>query len=319
MLKTKDETIPTKSGVGVIVARLQVAELTQGHKELIESVISRHNSTVIILGSNGTGSSTKNNPLDFRTRQLMVNIAYPDVQVGYVKDCFDDDLWSRNLDHEIRTHISIGSEVTLYGGRDSFSEYYTGSFKTKILESKTDSSGTESRNRLKEMADKSDPKFREGAIWANQNRYPTVYPVVDVAIINEKTDMILLGRKENEPLWRLPGGFVDVCKEIGANALENTVKRETYEETSLEIGNVQYVGSFFVNDWRYRSEVDCIMTVLFKATYIFGAPKAGDDLVEVQWFPLHSDTIIHIGPKSHIKLFDSILESIAGEKNAEPF
>ena len=136
MLKTQNEKIPEKSGVGVIVARFQVAVLTEGHKALIESVIKRHNSTVVILGSNGSGSSTKNNPLDFRTRQLMVNLEYPDVQVGYIKDCFDDSLWSHNLDEEIRTHISIGSETTLYGSRDSFSTYYKGEFKTKVLEFK---------------------------------------------------------------------------------------------------------------------------------------------------------------------------------------
>ncbi len=311
MLTTKDEKLPEKSGVGVIVARFQVAELTTGHRQLIESVIARHDRVIVILGSNGAGSSTENNPLDFRTRQLMITDNYPIVEVGNVADCKGDELWSRCIDNEIRVHTTIGSKITLYGGRDSFAKYYSGSYEVKVLESESDSSGTKARDAVRERANKSSPEFRQGVIWANKNRYPTTYPVIDVAIINESANMILLGKKENETLWRLPGGFVDPKKGFANEALEDTVRREAMEETNLEVSNIEYVGSYFVDDWRYQGEVDSMMSILFKAVHgDDGLAKAGDDLVAVNWFPLTEATINDIGPKSHKKMFAAILKTI---------
>jgi hypothetical protein len=56
-----------------------------------------------------------------------------------------------------------------------------------------------------------------------------------------------------------------------------------------------------------------MMSVLFKAKYTFGAAKAGDDLVDVKWFPLNESTKEQIGPKSHSKMFDCILKSTEGK------
>ncbi len=311
MLTTKDEKLPEKSGVGVIVARFQVAELTTGHKQLIESVIARHDRTIVILGSNGAGSSTENNPLDFRTRQLMITNNYPDVEVGNVTDCKGDELWSRCIDNEIRVHTTVGSKITLYGGRDSFAKYYSGSYEVKVLESESDSSGTKARDVVRERANKSSPEFRQGVIWANKNQHPTAYPVIDVAIIDEEAHMVLLGKKQGEEQWRLIGGFVDPEKGFADNALEDTVKREAKEETDLVVNNVEYVGSYFVDDWRYSGEVDSMMSVLFKANSDHGAvATAGDDIVAINWFPLTDVTINDIGPKSHKKMFAAILKTI---------
>ncbi len=47
---------------------------------------------------------------------------------------------------------------------------------------------------------------------------------------------------------------------------------------------MQYVGSAKIDDWRYRSEADKIMTLFFKADYVSGAAKANDDLAELAWF-----------------------------------
>ena len=317
MLKTKDEKIPEKSGVGVIIARFQVAELTQGHRTLIQSVIGRHSKTIIILGINGSGAATKNNPLDFETRARMIQRTYNSESITFacVRDSSSDETWSNSVDEAISSRISIGTKAVIYGSRDSFSDYYSGVHPVKLLEHTTEASGTESRKQTSEIAHKDSRDFREGAIAATQNQYPTAYPVVDIAIINKSANQILLGRKIGETLWRFPGGFVDPEKGFKDNALEDTVKREAYEETTLEVGEVTYVGSFFIDDWRYRSEVDCIMTVLFKATYLHGMPKAGDDLVDVKWFPLDESTLEQIGPKSHIKMFDVLIKSTEGKNN----
>ncbi len=47
-------------------------------------------------------------------------------------------------------------------------------------------------------------------------------------------------------------------------------KREVQEEAGVEVGNITYLGSTLINDWRYRGEIDKIKTALFVAKYVFG-------------------------------------------------
>ena len=58
------------------------------------------------------------------------------------------------------------------------------------------------------------------------------------------------------------------------------------EEAGAEISITGYIGSFRVDDWRYRSERDKIMTTLFKAKYLFGHLEPSDDVEELRWFDL---------------------------------
>ena len=95
---------------------------------------------------------------------------------------------------------------------------------------------------------------------------------------------LALARKKNDPKgkWRFIGGFVDINKD---ETLEEAVKREVLEETnSLGVGEPIYIGSAKIDDWRYRNEQDGIMTSLFVIPYLFGAPKATDDIDELEWF-----------------------------------
>ena len=63
---------------GVIVARFQVAELTEGHKQILDYVLSKgHNQNILFLGVSPT-RATKNNPLDYEfTRILLFNHPSP--------------------------------------------------------------------------------------------------------------------------------------------------------------------------------------------------------------------------------------------------
>ncbi len=47
-----------------------------------------------------------------------------------------------------------------------------------------------------------------------------------------------------------------------------------------------YEKSFRVDDWRYRSEADKIITSLFSTDFISGDPTGSDDIAEVKWFKL---------------------------------
>ena len=263
---------------GVIVGRFQVDSLHDGHKDLIEFVMSRHEKVIIFLGLSPC-KCTVNNPLDFEARKQMILQEYPDILVLYIKDTMSDEVWSQKLDEMIEDVIGPNQNAILYGSRDSFISHYFGKFDTYEYKQKIFVSGTEIRRKISAKT-KASPNFRKGVIWAVNNQWPKAIPTVDVAIFSDDGfEEILLGRKKDESQWRLIGGFVPPGK-----TWEETARMETREETGLELGTLRYVGSFFIDDWRYRSEVDKITTTLFLGVVAFGRPTPGDDIYELAWF-----------------------------------
>ena len=277
MLQTPEES--KKAGVGVVVGRFQVPELHEGHIELLQSVRHRHEAVIVVLGVSALRCS-KNNPLDFQARKIMLESLEIVDQVHYIKDRSSDKNWSKALDEIVSTAVPPGEEITLYGSRDSFKDHYSGRYTVKELLQKTYISGSEVRRQAHlNVTDTRD--FRKGVIWAVGNQYPTAYPTVDIAIVDEVNQRLLLGRKPGEEKYRFIGGFA----EPGAS-LEDSARREVREETGLEVGDLEYLGSAPINDWRYRSEVDGIVTTLFKAQYSFGRPVPDDDIEELCWFDI---------------------------------
>lgn len=271
-----------REDVGVIIGRFQVHELHEAHVSLINTIRSLHDKVFIFIGLSPL-RNTINNPLDFNTRKKMIQEKYPDIDVYYIEDTRDDSIWSKNLDKEIRKWTTPRQTVMLYGSRDSFISCYTGTFPVKELESTFFISGTEIRRRIANNFIPS-REFRAGVISGTFNRWPAVYPTVDVAIIDfdSKPNRILLGKKKDEPYPRFIGGFSSPT----SISYEADVRRETMEETGVEIENIRYVGSTIIDDWRYRGEVDKVKTMLFTAHYIFGRPTAADDIESVMWVPL---------------------------------
>ncbi|MBL7992052.1 MAG: hypothetical protein JNN25_11490, partial [Candidatus Kapabacteria bacterium] len=53
-----------------------------------------------------------------------------------------------------------------------------------------------------------------------------------------------------------------------------------------EVGDVRYVGSAKIDDWRYAGENDKIMTLFFTAQYVFGRIQPQDDISELRFFRL---------------------------------
>jgi bifunctional NMN adenylyltransferase/nudix hydrolase len=295
-MKLKKEINTNDYDIGVIIGRFQVHQLHKAHCDVIESVMSNHKKVILFLGvTQVMGSSS--NPLDFASRKSMIQENYPGIVISPLPDTRDDESWSKNLDSRIREIFPIGG-VLLYGSRDSFIPHYKGQFETAELEQEIYVSGTEIRKKLSEEI-KFSKEWRAGVIYGNYNRYPTSYQTVDVAVFNEDETKILLAKKPNEDKYRFIGGFVDVKD----NSLEQAAKREFMEEAGgAEIEIISYVGSFRVDDWRYRSERDKIMTTLFKAKYIFGHLSPSDDISELRWM----DT-------SELKLVGNIQKNIIEE------
>lgn len=274
-----------KSDVGIIVGRFQTVFLTEAHKALIETVRSQHDRVIIFLGLSAC-KTTQNDPLDFESRRQLIYSVYGDeITVLYIKDCPDDDLtWSLNLDRQIQDVIGPSHTATLYGSRDSFLNYYLGRFPKQELVQDSYVSATDIRKQIS-IKSKNSEDFRAGVVWATSNQFPKVYPCVDVAILDEKEEKLLLGKKEfSDKAWRFIGGFADPSDK----SFEQTARREVSEEAGpIETGDLTYVGSFFIDDPRYRKQKDKIISTLFLTKIAFGRPEPGDDIKELKWFNLN--------------------------------
>ena len=302
---------------GVIVARFQVPELHAEHKLLIEKVLQYHNKVFIFLGTSSV--KTNKNPLDYPTRVQMVLQSYPTITVLPIADVESDQVWANNLDAMIKS-VEPTKKVVLYGGRDSFTKYYKpfGKFETVELTSTFDISGTEVRleasNKVISSSD-----FRSGQIYQIENRFPIVYPTVDIIISrnffnpNEETEF-LIGQKHaevNGGFWRLVGGFVESRHGSGKNA----AIAEVLEETNIDISQniISFVNQYAVDDWRYRGTKDSIMTTVFHVDVTSGWRdnsqsdnwKAGDDLAEIKWFK-RSDVLSNMR-NTHYKIMEEFI------------
>jgi bifunctional NMN adenylyltransferase/nudix hydrolase len=291
-MKEKKANKPTD--VGVIVGRFHVHELHEAHIDLIKSVCDRHDRVLLFLGNSLIRNSLKN-PLDYRARRAMINEQFPNVEVGYINDIPGDDAkWSKNLDKMIGEQLLPLQTVTLYGSRDSFIKSYNGKHNVCELEATTFISGTEVRRRVcNNYLPTKD--YRAGMIAATAYRYPTAYQTVDIAVVNDKGEL-LLARKPEEKKWRFIGGFSDPRSE----SLEIDARREVVEESKVEVDGVQYLGSTLIDDPRYRGEVDKIKTAFFIAKYTFGRPEGADDIAEVKWVRIADLNKNNIEPLHHV-------------------
>ena len=275
---------------GVIIARFQTPYLHEGHKSIIQSVEQNHNRIVVVLGMTAT-KYTKRNPFDFYTREKMLKAAYPNLVVLALADHPSDEQWSRNLDQLLGLTFP-GENFELYGSRDSFIPYYSGKLKTKQLQEFGNYSATQIRDEISDEA-RATEDFRAGINYACQNMYSKVYPAVDILVFRNNKTEVLLGKKETVNQWRCIGGFVDPTDA----SYEDAAKRELQEECGLiEVGPLNYEMSAQVNDWRFKGEDDKIFTTLYSTDYLYGTPKAADDIQAVKWFKTNElNTLIETG------------------------
>lgn len=297
----------SKFEIGCLIMRLQVHQLHDAHRALIDLVVSNHSKVILFLGVANI-QNTRRNPLDFATRRAMVSELYPSVVILPLKDMREDADWSKQLDDAINTPFGSDKKALLYGGRDSFIPHYKGKHTTTELTTDRFLSGTEIRNKVsKEILSTSD--FRAGVIHNSYAQRPCVYPTVDIALINKTDGKLLLARKPFEAKWRFPGGFFDLKLD---NTFEQAALRELREECGddIETTEMEYVCSTIVDDWRYRKEDSKIVTTLYTADYITGRIEPNDDVFELMWVSMHSlDPTTTMMPE-HIEMADSLLNHL---------
>jgi bifunctional NMN adenylyltransferase/nudix hydrolase len=273
-MKTTDNT----ADVGVIVGRFQAPFLHEGHREILDQVTKTHPRVLIFLGLSPLKCSV-NNPLDFASRKAMIEATYPNVEILYIEDVGNNELWSKNLDRQISKAVGPSLKVVLYGSRDSFINGYMGRYPTLELVPSKIISASEIRRQVG-IKSKNTQEFREGVVWAVENQFPSFKATVDLGIVDYDNKRLLMGQKPNEDLIRFIGGFTDPQKDKSA---EDACVREGKEETSLELTVEGYIGSTMVNDWRYRREVDKIMTFFYVMRYQGGNPVPRDDIKSLSW------------------------------------
>lgn len=299
------EVVEPEYNTAAAAMRLQTPYLHSVHREILDHLIENHEKVIVLLGMSPVRNSV-NNPLDYEQRLSMLLEAYPDIIVLKDEMVEDDEVWSRRLDKEIKSVLTPTDTVVLYGGRKSFIPHYTGKFPTRELDSDTVISATEIRRGIHKSRLRT-ADARAGIVWASANRYPTSYTAVDIAIFNEDETKILLGRKEHAKQFRFIGGFVDPTDK----SFEAAARREVQEETGLAITDPEYVGSFRVDDWRYRLEQDKIMSATYRAKVQFGSPRPDDDIAEVKWFEvidlLCTGAIERLVVPTHHKIMEAVL------------
>lgn len=289
--------------VGVVVGRFQTPMLHAGHLHLLDTADNENDELLILLGVS-PASPGAHDPLDYKTRVLMLEAMFPRATIEKVSDHPSDEVWSQNLDRIVGESFP-GLDATLYGSRDCFFTRYTGKLARKEVVPVRNVSATNVRNGVNgEPLDSED--FRRGVMYAvTKQFYPTSFQAVDIAILNHDLSEVLVGRKPNETSWRFPGGFVDPTD----TNLELAAKREALEEVGfIEIDDVKYVSSHRIDDYRYRKSEHKIMSALFCARYIFGGPTAGDDLAEVKWQKLEG--LVDYLMKEHKPLAETLLRGL---------
>jgi len=276
-----DKAINVKDySIGVVVARFQVDEIHAGQREFLDFVTEHHKKVILFLGI-ARAEGTRDNPLDFATRKIMIQLDYPNIICLPQQDEKSDIVWSKKLDNQIDMAYGGSGKTLLYGSRDSFIPHYFGRFETVELAPTIQMSGTEIREEISRQV--LDVKsFRTGIIFKAYSERAKVYPTVDVACYNDK-GQILMAKKHDEKDWRFIGGFVDVSDEN----YEQSARREFSEESNgCHIENLRYQMSAKVDDWRYRGTENGIMTTLFLGRFGHGRPAGTDDIGEVKWFDI---------------------------------
>lgn len=278
---------PKDPRVGVIVGRFQIDELHAGHKRLLTYVRTSHDRMLVLVGVRPAESSDTN-PLTFEDRAAMIREYLPDATVLPVVDRRDDEVWTRQVDELINTTYGYGVKAVFHVGRDSFKEHYHGRFPVEAHDFGVDNIvAREVRNEIKNRI-LTTAGERAGAIKSTMNQTHRTTMMVDMFMVRSDGEgdfEILMGKKEGEDLWRLPGGRVDPDESFA-----HAAAREMFEETRMATSGGQadwtYIGDYNVPDWRCR-DTDRVSyrTVLMTAGYFSGKAEGADDLPVVQWIP----------------------------------
>jgi 8-oxo-dGTP pyrophosphatase MutT (NUDIX family) len=151
-------------------------------------------------------------------------------------------------------------------------------------------------------------------------KYNDLHRVVGTVIIHRDSKFLVTKRSEKlnvlPGLWTVPGGGFEVTDYVDTKpthknnqwyrALELGIKREVYEETRLEVGDLTYL----TNIAFIRPDGKPCLILSFFAPYLGGDVVLSDEDTEYRWIGVDElDTIELIdGIGEEIKMVDEILK-----------
>ena len=304
--------------IGVVIGRFQIDNLHGGHDALLKAVAERSDVLCVMLGVT-VNKVSRRNPLDFTTRKALIEGWHKNsglkctLVVLPIADQPSDLIWSKNVDLML-SQTFPGSKTILYGGRDSFLPHYKGRLKTedlsKLLPVEQEISATQKRVEASSTPSDTD-QFRKGVIYAAYNQWPRLFMCVDVIIYTP--EVLVLGKRAQEDGLRFLGGFVDIEDEC----LESAALREASEEAGVSTDNCsppEFISSFKVEDYRYKSKDDGLIMTAFFEVCVFDEDKlkAGDDIDSLVQIPLGTpdETIVSQMVESHRPMMKFYLERL---------
>lgn len=105
-----------------------------------------------------------------------------------------------------------------------------------------------------------------------------------VCIIYDKEKGILFEKSSNFGTWCVPGGALEI-----GESLEDGVKREVIEETSLDIFNPKLFDVRANVHMVYPNKDEVYYTsVIYEVNEYSGELKADEESLELRWFPLNA-------------------------------
>ena len=109
--------------------------------------------------------------------------------------------------------------------------------------------------------------------------------LVGAGVFIHQNGNLLLQRRKDDGTWADHGG----CLEIG-ETLEDTARRETFEETGLTPGRLELLGVYAGPDRLHtypNGDQACVVGVYYLCEEFTGVPLAQtDETTDLRWFPL---------------------------------
>jgi len=160
--------------VGVIVGRFQIDKLHEGHIGLFEKAYEESKRFIVFIGIDPHKKDPIRNPLGYEAVKNTVRRALFKMTINStilpILDCHnDDESWSENLDLQIKAITNDNETVSLYGGRDSFINSYSGIYNKRLYTKEHGVSATNRRNDIAKSSLWSNADFIRGVIWGTLN------------------------------------------------------------------------------------------------------------------------------------------------------